>query len=224
MTAATLQATPHIAMPVPKTISRSSADSEFRTGPKCIIGRSERPATRSASLSWALDLSKSRAHEAVLDILRAYKLTGNFHVNLEIVLKDIGVFDKVTYRIERNPKLSYSQDCRHVVFKPNENVPNDMFGDIMKSIKARIGFDAPWWVRLFRASYMSSPAKSGRSSNNLIRLGLPDAPISPEVGLGRLRQLLSERNRKHPISPEVGLGRLRQLLSERNRKHPISRA
>src|SRR6266436_6215307 len=51
---------------------------------------------------------------------------------------------------------------------------------------------------------------------------LLDAPLSPEVGLGRLRQLLSERNRKHPISPEVGLGRLRQLLSERNRKHPIS--
>jgi hypothetical protein len=151
MTAATLQATPHIAMPVPKTISRSSADSEFRTGTKCIMGRSERPATQSSSLSCALDLSKSRAHDAVLDILRAYKLTGNFHVNLEIVLKDIGVFDKVTYQIERNPKLSYSQDCRHVVFKPHENVPNDMFGEIIKSIKARIGFDAPRWVRLFRA-------------------------------------------------------------------------
>src|SRR5258708_9351652 len=47
-------------------------------------------------------------------------------------------------------------------------------------------------------------------------------PLSPEVGLGRLRQLLSERNRKHPLSTEVGHGRLRQLLSERNRKHPIS--
>src|SRR5258708_33517869 len=53
--------------------------------------------------------------------------------------------------------------------------------------------------------------------------GLLDVPAFTEVGLGRLRQLLSERNRKHPISPEVGLGRLRQLLSERNRKHPISR-
>src|SRR3989442_6615301 len=30
--------------------------------------------------------------------------------------------------------------------------------------------------------------------------GLLDAPLSPEVGPGRLRQLLSERNRKHPIS------------------------
>src|SRR5216684_888015 len=80
---------------------------------------------------------------------------------------------------------------------------------------------------------VSSPAKSGRSSNPQTFVpgtasvlpdvqGLLDAPISPEVGLGRLRQLLGERNRKHPISPEVGLGRLRQLLGERNRKHPIS--
>ena len=153
MTAATFRATPQVAMPVPTTIFRSPAGSEFRTGTKCIMGRSEHPATRSALLSCALDLSKSRTHEAVLDILRAYKLTGNFHVNLEIVLKDIGVFDKVTYQIERNPKLSYSPDCRHVVFEPNENVPNDMFGEIIKSIKARIGFDAPWWVRLFRTFY-----------------------------------------------------------------------
>src|SRR5260370_16473918 len=105
MTAATLQATPHVAMPVPKAIFRSSADSESRTGTKCIMGRSESPATRSSSLSCALDLSKSRANDAVLDILRAYKLTGNFHVNLEIALKDIGVFDKLTHQIERNPQL-----------------------------------------------------------------------------------------------------------------------
>jgi len=42
--------------------------------------------------------------------------------------------------------------------------------------------------------------ESGRSSNHLIGRGLLDAPLSPEVGLGRLRQLWSERNRKHPIS------------------------
>jgi hypothetical protein len=161
MTAATFTATPYVAMPVPKTISRSPAGSEFRTGTKCIVGRSEHPATRSALLSCALDLSKSRTHEAVLDILRAYKLTGNFHVNLEIVLKDIGVFDKVTYQIERNPKLSCSLDCRHVVFESNGNVPNEMFGDIIKSIKARIGFDAPWWVRLFRTSLTVIAAAAG---------------------------------------------------------------
>jgi hypothetical protein len=156
MTAATVKATPDIAMPVPETISLSPADSQFRAGT-----RSEHPATRSALLSCALDLSKSRTHEAVLDILRAYKLTGNFHVNLEIVLKDIGVFDKVTYQIERNPKLPYSPDCRHVVFEPNENVSNDMFGEIIKSIKARIGFDAPWWVRLFRTSLTVIAASAG---------------------------------------------------------------
>jgi hypothetical protein len=133
MTAATFQATPPIAMPALKTISRSEHTAALQ--------------------SCALDLSKSRTHEAVLDILRAYKLTGNFYVNLEIVLKDIGVFDKVTYQIERNPNLSYSPDCRHVVFNPNGNVPNDIFDEIIKSIKARIGYEAPWWVRLFRAFY-----------------------------------------------------------------------
>jgi hypothetical protein len=147
MTAAILKAMPLFAVPAERAISPSPHDNEFQAGTKLTPGRSE----RSASLSCALDLSKSRTHDAVLDILRAYKLTGNFHVNLEIVLKNIGAFDKVTYEIERNSKLAYFQDCRHVVFKPNENVPNDRFGEIIKSIKARIGFDAPRWVRLFRA-------------------------------------------------------------------------
>ena len=150
MTAATLKATQDIATPVANMISPSPAGNELRAGTNWITGRSEPPAARSSSQSCALDLSKSRAHDAVLDILKAYKLTGNFHLNLEIVLKDIGVFDKVTYQIERSPKLSYGPDCQHVVFKPNENMPNDMFDEIIKSIKARIGFEAPWWVRLFR--------------------------------------------------------------------------
>src|SRR5216683_8007826 len=72
-------------------------------------------------------------------------------------------------------------------------------------------------LRRLMLSLLSSPAKAGDPVTT--SQGLLDAPLSPEVGLGRLRQLLSERNRKHPISPEVGLGRLRQLLSERNRKH-----
>jgi hypothetical protein len=109
--------------------------------------RSKLPIARSSGLPCALDLSKSRANDTVLDILKAYKLTGNFHVNLEIVLKDIGAFDKVTYQIEHNPKLPYSPDCRHVVFKPNENIHADMFGEIIKSIEARIGFEAPWWLQ-----------------------------------------------------------------------------
>ncbi len=150
MAAVSLHAMPDIAMPGSKTISLPSADKEFRDETRYFAGRLELPATRSSSLSCALDLSQSRAHDAALDIRKAYKLTGNFHVNLEIVLKDIGVLDKVTYEIKSNPKLSYCRDCRHVVFKLNENVPNELFGEIIKSIKARIGFDAPWWVSLLK--------------------------------------------------------------------------
>jgi hypothetical protein len=101
-----------------------------------------------SSLSCALDLSRSRTHEAVLDILKAYKLSGNFHANLEAVLKDFGATDKVTYDVEPGAMLAFP-DCRHVVFMPSENVPDDVFRDIIRSIEARIGFDAPWWARLF---------------------------------------------------------------------------
>jgi hypothetical protein len=146
MTAMTLEATPDTTIPVPKTISPSSGHNECRAGTKCAPGLSELSVARSSWLSCALDLSKSRANDAALDILGAYKLTGNFHVNLEIVLKDIGAFDKVTYQIEPTPRLPYSPNCRHVVFRPNENIPHDMFGEIIKSIEVRIGFDAPWWV------------------------------------------------------------------------------
>src|SRR5262244_973051 len=99
MTAVIVEATPDMAMPVPKTLS--SADRGFQAGMNCVRGRSELAVARSSPRSCALDLSKSRADDAVLDILRAHKLTGNFHVNLEIFLKAIGVFDKVTYQIER---------------------------------------------------------------------------------------------------------------------------
>ena len=82
-------------------------------------------------------------------------MTGNFRVNLEIVLKDIGAFDKVTYEIKPKSKLPYYPDypdCRHVVFRPNEHVHMDKFSEIMRSIEARIGFDLalPWWVKVFR--------------------------------------------------------------------------
>ena len=91
----------------------------------------------------------SRAYDCALDILGAYKLTGNFHVDLQIVLKDLGVLDKITYEIEPKTPLS---DCRHVIFRPNDNVHRDRFTEITRSIESRIGFNAtlPWWVRLFR--------------------------------------------------------------------------
>lgn len=96
-----------------------------------------------------LDLSELRAYDCALDILGAHKLTGNFPIDLEIVLKDLGVLDKITYEIEPKTPLS---DCRHVVFRPNDNVHADRFHEIIRSINSRIGFDAtlPWWVRLFR--------------------------------------------------------------------------
>ncbi len=105
--------------------------------------------TRHLSQSCTLDVSRSRTHGAALDILKAYKLSGNFHRNLETVLKDMGVNKLVTYQIESNPRLAFP-DCRHVVFRLNESVPGDLFGEIIKSIKARIGFETPSWVRLLR--------------------------------------------------------------------------
>jgi hypothetical protein len=120
--------------------------------------------------SCALDLSRSRTHDAVLDILKAYKLSGNFHANLEAVLKDMGIVDKVTYQIEPNPALAYP-DCRHVVFRLNENVPHDRFDDIIRSIEARIGFDAPWWGRLFSRFNTLATAPNGASRVQMRRAG-----------------------------------------------------
>jgi hypothetical protein len=108
------------------------------------------PSPSSSSPSRTLDLSAARAHDCALDILGAYKLTGNFHINLEIVLKDLDAFDKVTYEIEPETPLPFHSDCRHVEFSPGEDVPTDRFNEIMRSLTRRIGFDAtlPWWRRL----------------------------------------------------------------------------
>jgi hypothetical protein len=105
------------------------------------------------SPSRTLDLSRSRTHDAGLDILNAYKLSGNFHGNLDIVLMDMGVFNMVTYRVEPNPALAFP-DCRHVVFMADDHVPGDVFDGIIGSIKARLGFDAPWWGRLLYGSLL----------------------------------------------------------------------
>jgi hypothetical protein len=130
MTAPILRATP--------LISLSAGHQTSETGRRCVMGRSEPPPTQS---SCRLDLSKSRAYDAALDILGAYKLTGNFHINLEIVLKSLGAFDKVTFEVEPKAKLPFHPDCRHVVFRPSANLPLDRFGEIICSIEARIGFD-----------------------------------------------------------------------------------
>jgi hypothetical protein len=145
MTAPILRATPLIDMVVAMMTSHSADHQTSGTGRRCVMGRSEPPPTQS---SCTLDLSKSRAYDAALDILGAYKLTGNFHINLEIVLKSLGAFDKVTFEVEPKAKPPYHPDCRHVVFRPNANFPMDRFNEIIGSIEARIGFGAaiPWWI------------------------------------------------------------------------------
>jgi|SRR5208282_1607441 len=101
------------------------------------------------NISHALDLSESRTYDSALETLGAYKLTGNFPVDLEIVLKELRVLDKVTFEIKPKSLLS---DCRHVEFRPKDNVHMDRFSEIMRRIKDEIGFEplAPFWVRLFR--------------------------------------------------------------------------
>lgn len=102
-----------------------------------------------ANPSETVDLSETRAFDCALEILRAYKITGNFPIDLEIVLDDLAARDQVTFEILPKSALS---DCRHVKFRAAENVDNDRFDTIVRAIKNRIGFDpAPrLWARLFR--------------------------------------------------------------------------
>ena len=106
-------------------------------------------ATDSGILSQTLELSEARTYDAALETLGAYKLTGNFPTELEIVLKDLRVLDKVTFDIKPKSPLS---DCRHVEFRPTDKVHRDRFVEIMRTVEKRIGADStqPWWVRLFQ--------------------------------------------------------------------------
>ena len=90
--------------------------------------------------SCTIDLSSSRANDAVLDILQAYKLTGNFHVNLEIILKHLGAFGEVIYEIASMSMLAYHRDCRHVTFRASKNIGTDRFDEIIRRVDAWIGF------------------------------------------------------------------------------------
>jgi hypothetical protein len=117
-----------------------------------------RRAAASASKPWAddarnisqtLELSELRTYDAALETLGAYKLTGHFPTELEIVLKDLRVLDKVTFDIKPKSPLS---DCRHVEFRPTDKVHRDRFVEIMRTIEKRIGADSTqsWWMRLFQ--------------------------------------------------------------------------
>jgi hypothetical protein len=103
----------------------------------------------SRNISQTLELSELRTYDAALETLGAYKLTGNFPTELEIVLKDLRVLDKVTFDIKPKSALS---DCRHVEFRPTDKVHRDRFAEIMRTIEKRIGADStqPWWIRLFQ--------------------------------------------------------------------------
>ena len=101
-------------------------------------------------ISRSLALSQSRTYDSALAILRAYKLTGNFPAELEIVLRDLGVLDEVSCEI-REPTSPLS-DARLVVFRPNTNVDAERFEEITRLIDGRIGCRAmqPRWAGLFR--------------------------------------------------------------------------
>jgi hypothetical protein len=102
-----------------------------------------------AVIGQTLEISEARTYDAALDTLDVYKLTGNFPVDLEIVLKDLRVLDKVSFEIKPKTLLS---DTRHVQFRPAGKVRPDEFADVLRSVANRIGADSarPWWVRLFQ--------------------------------------------------------------------------
>jgi hypothetical protein len=136
-------------------MSMTSIDTVLRSATSASKSSASKP---SASKSWAADsrnlsqtlaLSEMRTYDAALETLGAYKLTGNFPTELEIVLKDLRVLDKVTFDIK--PKLPLS-DCRRVEFRPTDRVHRDRFVEIMRTVEKRIGADStqPWWMRLFQ--------------------------------------------------------------------------
>jgi hypothetical protein len=97
--------------------------------------------------SRTLELSESRTYDRALETLGAYKLTGNFPTELEIVLRDMRALGKVTFEIK--PKLRWS-DCRQVEFRPKAEIRNDHFDDIMRHIKNELGSieQKPFWTKL----------------------------------------------------------------------------
>jgi len=119
------------------TVSRSATAAGK---PRAVVSR---------DLSQTLELSEMRTYDAALETLGAYKLTGHFPTELEIVLKDLRVLDKLTFDIKPKAPLS---DCRHVEFRPTDKVHRDRFVEIMRTVRKRIGAAStqPWWMRLFQ--------------------------------------------------------------------------
>ena len=99
-------------------------------------------AVEGARMEQALDVSTTAAYDCALDILKAYKLTGNLHVNLEIIINDMGASKELTFDIAPKRGLEFCRDRRRVVFRREETVSADRFSRIMRSLSDRIGLDA----------------------------------------------------------------------------------
>jgi hypothetical protein len=102
-----------------------------------------------SAISKTLDLSESRAYDAALDITGAYKLTGNFVLDLELVLNDLDVLHKVAFEIKPKAPLS---DHRPVEFRPLAQLDERSFRAITQIVERRIGATPSWWQRLMRHS------------------------------------------------------------------------
>jgi hypothetical protein len=95
-----------------------------------------------------LELSEARTYDRALETLGAYKLTGNFPTELEIVLKDMRALSVLTFEIK--PKSGWS-DCRQVEFRPRSCIRQQQFEDIVRHIDNELGVEPskPFWARLF---------------------------------------------------------------------------
>jgi hypothetical protein len=115
------------------------------------------PNADSAKRGDTLEISESRTYDCALEILGAYKLTGNFPLDLEIVLKNLGVLGQVSFEIK--PKSIFS-DCRRVEFLAGGKIDPDQFRDILRRIESRIGSDSTplSWKRLLDTARRSEKA------------------------------------------------------------------
>src|SRR5580693_625125 len=123
--------------------------SSIETVRRSATSASKPSAANARDISHTLELSEVRTYDAALETLGAYKLTGHFPTELEIVLKDLRVLDEVTFDIKPKSPLS---DCRHVEFRSTDKVHRDRFVEIMRTVRKRIGADStqPWWMWLFQ--------------------------------------------------------------------------
>ena len=89
-----------------------------------------------ASRSAVLDLSAAQAYDCALDFLGAYKLTGNFTVNLEWLLFRLHALDDVAFEIGTRTPLA---DHRRVAFRPREDVSEERFREVILAVEQMIG-------------------------------------------------------------------------------------